>query len=80
MSQRCIKCNKIHGMVIENMVTGDLTPIDMCRDCLFENCHVKPTIDEVIVQLHEDNPEAVESYKWSITAQEFIDKLTKERS
>ncbi len=32
----CKKCGANHGMGIEDMQTGVITPIDTCRDCLFE--------------------------------------------
>jgi len=31
----CRKCGASHGMGIENMETGIIEPIDLCRDCLF---------------------------------------------
>jgi hypothetical protein len=37
----CKKCGKEHGMGIEDMKTGEITPIDLCEDCLFEGCGFK---------------------------------------
>ncbi len=31
----CKKCGASHGMGIENMETGEIEPIDLCRNCLF---------------------------------------------
>jgi hypothetical protein len=31
----CRKCGATHGMGIENMETGEIEPIDLCKDCLF---------------------------------------------
>jgi hypothetical protein len=33
----CRKCGATHGMGIENMETGEITPIDICEKCLFDN-------------------------------------------
>ena len=32
----CKKCGNSHGMGIENMETGEIEPIDICKKCLFE--------------------------------------------
>lgn len=32
----CKKCGKSHGMGIEEMSTGKITPIDLCYECLWE--------------------------------------------
>jgi hypothetical protein len=37
----CKKCGANHGMGIEDMKTGKITPIDICKECLFENCYPK---------------------------------------
>jgi hypothetical protein len=29
------KCGASHGMSMENMETGEIEPLDICRDCLF---------------------------------------------
>lgn len=33
----CKKCGKSHGMGIEDTRTGEITPIDLCYDCLWED-------------------------------------------
>jgi hypothetical protein len=35
MSGLCVKCQKPHGMVLEDTITGEIEEIDMCYDCLF---------------------------------------------
>jgi hypothetical protein len=32
---KCTSCGKEHGMVIEDMTTGETTPIDWCKTCIF---------------------------------------------
>lgn len=32
----CKKCGASHGMGIEDMKTGEITPLDLCRECLWE--------------------------------------------
>ena len=32
----CIKCGRTHGVCLEEMETGKLTPLDYCMDCLFK--------------------------------------------
>lgn len=32
----CRKCGKSHGMGVEEMSTGIITPIDLCYECLWE--------------------------------------------
>ena len=32
----CRKCGKTHGMGIENIQTGEITPLELCYDCLWE--------------------------------------------
>ena len=32
----CKKCGESHGIGIENMVTGEIDPIDYCLECLFQ--------------------------------------------
>jgi hypothetical protein len=32
----CKKCGKSHGMGVEDMKTGVITPIDVCSKCLFK--------------------------------------------
>jgi len=30
----CKKCGKTHGMVVQDMKTGECEPLDTCMDCL----------------------------------------------
>lgn len=32
----CKYCGKSHGMGIENMLTGEIKPIDICGECLWK--------------------------------------------
>ncbi len=42
----CKKCGAAHGMGIENMETGVIEPLDICKNCLWMgtispvNCHI----------------------------------------
>jgi hypothetical protein len=31
----CKKCGKSHSMGVENRETGEITPMDICKDCLW---------------------------------------------
>lgn len=33
----CKTCGTKHGMGMENMQTGEITPIDVCKTCLFRS-------------------------------------------
>lgn len=48
----CKKCGADHGMGIEEMATGKITPIDVCRKCLFT-----PPDYSLLVQLFTEEPE-----------------------
>ena len=51
----CRKCGASHGMGIEDMETGKIEPIDLCKSCLFEK-----------IQIHYDphiNLENLDKYK-----------------
>lgn len=32
---KCTSCGKDHAMVIEDMTTGETTPLDWCKECIF---------------------------------------------
>lgn len=36
----CKKCGAKHGMGIEDMETGNIEPIDYCKECLFEQVKI----------------------------------------
>lgn len=36
----CASCGKEHGMVIEDMETGECTPIDWCKECIFTKGYI----------------------------------------
>ena len=38
----CTKCDAAHGMVVENMETGECEPIDTCYDCLISIRNIPP--------------------------------------
>lgn len=42
----CKYCGATHGMGIDNMETGEIEPIDVCKDCLFP-----PTIFNIDVDV-----------------------------
>lgn len=31
----CKNCGKSHGMGLEDRITGKITPLDICRECIF---------------------------------------------
>lgn len=50
---QCKKCGKEHGMVIEDKVTGECEPIDLCYQCIFGDW--KPTpIEDVVLDPNMD--------------------------
>lgn len=45
----CKKCGKSHGMGIEEMNTGIITPIDVCYDCRWNSNYIaEKTIQPVL--------------------------------
>lgn len=48
----CKKCGKSHKMALENMKTGEIEPLDVCRDCLFFGSIV-PLTDQIILKEDE---------------------------
>lgn len=50
---RCRKCEASHGMGVEEMATGKITPIDLCHKCLWDG-FIAGTLEEQIV-LGENN-------------------------
>lgn len=50
----CRKCGKSHGMGIETMATGEIEPIDLCRDCLFPPCLFDMNIDPIKLKNWEE--------------------------
>jgi len=47
MSPECIRCGKLHGMQVQNRITGEAEPLDLCYDCIFLGCEIKfdPKLD-----------------------------------
>ena len=43
----CKYCGATHGMGFEDTETGVITPIDVCKDCLFPPNIFSPAIDQV---------------------------------
>lgn len=50
----CKKCGASHGMGIENMETGVIEPIDMCRDCLWIGTAVPINVHITLDDLKND--------------------------
>lgn len=55
----CKYCGTKHGMGIEDMATGEITPIDVCKDCLFLHTSYltsqiqEKSLDELVKQAQE---------------------------
>jgi hypothetical protein len=50
----CKKCNKSHGMGIEEMSTGKITPLDICYDCLWNLLQFHKKINpELLLELED---------------------------
>jgi len=45
---KCTSCGKEHGMVIEDMSTGETTPIDWCKECFFTKGYIYTPIEEQV--------------------------------
>jgi hypothetical protein len=52
MSNLCKKCGAKHGMGIEDTSTGEITPIDVCRECLFSGTRYLPVSEAI--ELHAE--------------------------
>ncbi len=39
----CKNCGARHGMGLEDTTTGNIIPLDLCRDCLFGGTVYRPT-------------------------------------
>lgn len=61
----CRKCGAIHGMGIEDMETGEITPIDICETCLFSTNGAVPIQEktEILAVDEEKSKEAENSAK-----------------
>lgn len=42
----CKYCGASHGMGIEDMTTGEITPIDVCNTCLWDFSEKSPLLSE----------------------------------
>jgi hypothetical protein len=49
----CKKCGKSHGMGIENMETGEITPIDLCNKCLWSGYSVKSIKEQIHLTIED---------------------------
>lgn len=50
----CKKCGASHGMGIEDMQTGVITPIDICRECLWEPLQMYVNNEQVMLTDNQD--------------------------
>jgi hypothetical protein len=50
----CRKCGAIHGIGIETMATGEIEPLDICRDCLFPPIIFDMNIDPIKLKEWEE--------------------------
>ncbi len=48
---KCTSCGKEHGMVIEDMITGETTPIDWCEECLFTKGYTIKTPEPIQINI-----------------------------
>lgn len=48
----CKYCGAYHGMGIEEMSTGKITPLDICKECLWKPYHdsYKPIENQVVLE------------------------------
>lgn len=46
----CKECGKSHGMGIENTLTGDITPIDLCYDCLWKDLKINELKEDIFLE------------------------------
>lgn len=51
----CKHCGKSHGMGVEEMETGKITPMDICYDCLWSGV----SFNQLEEQIELDNMEQV---------------------
>lgn len=53
----CKKCGKSHGMGIENMETGEITPIDICSNCLWSGYSPRKVEQPIYLDMQDDEIE-----------------------
>ncbi len=46
----CKKCGKSHGMGVEEMATGIITPMDVCSNCLYGSTKINHPTEKIHLQ------------------------------
>ena len=59
----CKKCGASHGMGIEDMNTGVITAIDICRECLWEPLQMYVNNGQVMLTDQVEIDEVLEKIK-----------------
>jgi hypothetical protein len=49
----CKKCGAKHGLELEDKVTGESEPLDICYSCMFSN--IFPSLPKKIILINEDD-------------------------
>ncbi len=58
----CKTCGAIHGMGIEDMETGEMTPIHICETCLFSTNGEVPIQEKIeILAVNEEKSKEAEN-------------------
>ena len=50
----CKYCGARHGMGIENIETGEIEPLDICKECLWKDSHINPVTEQIILKSEEE--------------------------
>ena len=66
---KCTSCGVEHGMVIENMETGETTPIDWCKECFFTKGYTYKHPDPIEMDTFTD---------WGIELRKLEDRIIRD--
>ena len=55
--RKCIECGVMHAMVVENKITGECTPINVCQDCMFKFVPITEQVQLTCDNVPEDSEE-----------------------
>jgi hypothetical protein len=68
----CKECGIEHGMCVEVMATGELIPLDLCKNCLFFTTY-KPITEQITIsELVEVN---LHDSKWGDSESEWVSRI-----
>ena len=52
--RQCIRCGKWHNMcVTSDGIEEIIEELQLCRDCLFAGCEIKPILEKIYIEAHD---------------------------